>query len=252
MEISKAIQDHNLEVLQELINAGQEINEKHYELLEETSNEFVKVMIQAGIRLPNFCYPYLHTPFSDAISSGDLAAIDEYIRSDCGIANARDSHGITTLMLAIRSHRNENVKEQIIAKLFDAGADVNAISDRGGTALEYVLCYIHGPKNSLVKLLLDAEADVNTKYHMGQSILMIAFKTYNIETCRPFAQDNYGMPAIGYCQKIRDELDDGEWGYDTDFDSIGKMLDLVKQAQDAWTHVQDRLMILHAMSNSLL
>ncbi|MFH1393798.1 MAG: ankyrin repeat domain-containing protein [Candidatus Micrarchaeota archaeon] len=91
-------------------------------------------------------------------------------------ANARDrSDDETTAIIQVCSNgdgeKSRPERAEIAKMLIDAGADVNAQSGSGNTALSEACCFGH---IDAVKLLLDAGADVNLAGNAGSTPLMMA------------------------------------------------------------------------------
>jgi ankyrin repeat protein len=99
-------------------------------------------------------------PLTQAILANDLAAIRQ---SKAGV-NTKAAHGDTPLMYAAAYGTLDAMKV-----LLEAGADVNAKSDIGATAL--MLCITDAAK---AKLLISKGADVTAKSKPGRTALLIA------------------------------------------------------------------------------
>lgn len=105
----------------------------------------------------------------DAIKAGDAEAVGRLATPDT--VNAAGGGGVTPLMLASRLGR-----VAIVAKLLAAGAVVDAIDDRGFTALFHA-CYDPDEDRGhpeMVELLLGAGADKEAKIGYGVRPLMYA------------------------------------------------------------------------------
>ena len=79
-----------------------------------------------------------------------------------------------------RLHQSVLLGDTILAhRLIDAGADVNASDNAGGTAL--MLAEQNG-HTEIARLLIDAQADVNAKNHQSRTALMKAAKSRHTQT----------------------------------------------------------------------
>ena len=90
----------------------------------------------------------------------------------------------TYLMLAVSGRHNPSFHESnyhVIKMLLDAGANVNARNESGGTALMIAVSHRH-PET--IRLLLNAGANVNAKDDEGHTALMSAVHSENPETIK--------------------------------------------------------------------
>lgn len=99
-----------------------------------------------------------------AAEAGDATRIEALLANGVDI-NSRDKRGFTPLMYAAANDRVET-----IAFLVRRGADLNARSDIGETAVICAIRYGRGKPETL-KTLIDAGADVNTVMSDGGSAL---------------------------------------------------------------------------------
>jgi uncharacterized protein len=104
-----------------------------------------------------------------AAEAGDGARIEALLANGVDI-NSRDKRGFTPLMYAAANDRVET-----IAFLVRRGADVNARSDIGETAVICAIRYGRGKPETL-KALIDAGADVNVVMSDGGTALSWANK----------------------------------------------------------------------------
>lgn len=100
--------------------------------------------------------------------TGTAQQVADAIKAGADV-NAKTNSGWTALMLAARNNQNP----EIIKLLLNAGADVNAKADRGITAL-MVAAADYQKQPEVIKLLLEAGADVNAKNKIGTTALIFA------------------------------------------------------------------------------
>ena len=99
-----------------------------------------------------------------AIRDNDRASVDAQLRGQARIARSRGAGGATPLMAAALYGDAALVKA-----LLAAGADPNAANSAGVTPLMWA-----APRVEIVQLLLDAGADVDARSEDGRSALVIA------------------------------------------------------------------------------
>ena len=111
-----------------------------------------------------------------AAGSGDTNAAKAAIEAVADV-NARDGHGMTPLMVAAKGERpNERSPDvtdrpDVVRLLLERGADVNATTDEGFSALFWAVRYGHG---EVAKVLIEKGADANAKDKGGATLLMWA------------------------------------------------------------------------------
>lgn len=117
---------------------------------------FVKFLIEKGVDVTvayNNC---------DAIDKNDLEQLKILIKN-CADVNAKHSHGVTSLHLAVYMNRLE------IAKLLiEGGADVNALQYYGETLLQHA---ISENRLEIAKFLVESGADVNITHDRNWTLL---------------------------------------------------------------------------------
>ena len=134
--------------------------------------EIIKQWIDEGASWPDAASGETPAPPSDpeairliqAIRDNDRAVIDAQLRGDPQVARSRGASGATPLMAAALYGDAE-----LVTRLLAANADPNAANSAGVTPLMWA-----APRVDIVQLLLDAGADVNARSEDGRSALVIA------------------------------------------------------------------------------
>jgi|LSQX01.3.fsa_nt_gb ankyrin repeat protein len=101
----------------------------------------------------------------EAIENGTVADVKSALLAGADV-NARDTYGISPLILAAIQHKTDMLK-----LLISSGADMDAKDADGETALS--ICTRYGQKES-VRILLEAGADVTVENSFGQTLFEIA------------------------------------------------------------------------------
>lgn len=134
--------------------------------------------------------------FAELCKSGDSKKVEEAIINGTNV-NALDNNNQTSLSEAVmRGHIN------VVKLLLKYGADVNATSRYGWTALMSAAAYNIGTK--IAEVLLQNNADVNAKDNRGWTALMVAASNGHTETAELLikygadvnAKDNDGWTAL--------------------------------------------------------
>ena len=141
----------------------------------------LKELIDSGVDV-NARTPLGHTPLMNVLGVTLNDKIVLLLKSGASV-KARDHHGETPLMKSIGIHASI----EVINALIEAGSDVNAKSDDGGTSLISVvgggsLYHASGIKEDsyvnnamkTVRSLINAGADVNAQTECGTTPLMVA------------------------------------------------------------------------------
>ena len=119
-------------------------------------------LICVALRTGSATEPESSDRFYQAIRAGDLVSLKALTRN--GDINARDKRGATPLMYAAAFGNSEEMK-----LLLDGGADVNAKSTFGATALIWAA---GEPVKS--RMLIERGADINAQSRQGRTPLMAA------------------------------------------------------------------------------
>ena len=133
--------------------------------------ETIKQWIDEGAAWPDDLSGETHAASADpdavrlmaAIRAGDRAAIEEVLRRVPRAATLRGVDGATPLMTAALYGDSDLIK-----RLLAAGADPNATDIAAATALMWAV-----PDRGKMQLLLDAGADVNARSDEGRSALVV-------------------------------------------------------------------------------
>lgn len=95
--------------------------------------------------------------FLNACEKGDYGYVSDVLNHNKSFANLKDEYGDSALIKAIHSE-----KKNIVKLLIENGADVNARSNTGGTAL-IAATGAYNEDIEIVTLLINAGANVNVK-----------------------------------------------------------------------------------------
>ena len=138
--------------------------------------------------------------FCQAVSEGALKAVELFLAAGFS-PDARNTKGVSAISLAIRGqHRS------IVQLLLQKGVDINVVSDdRGNTpVMDAAAC----GDNEMVKVLIKSGADLNAVSKNGQTALILAVGQDNEDTALTliragadmFIQDSLGMSAAAYAK----------------------------------------------------
>jgi len=179
--IAEAIEHANLEVVQQLIDEGMDINEVnifgnpplHHTIWQEKP-EIAEALIERGINI-NATDDEGWTALMLAASKGNLKFVELLLKHKADM-NVVTAEGWTALSIAI------NEKHELIAKLLiRAGADANISSPEGFGALFQA---VDVGDAELVKRLLKDGADPNVKGKLGWTALLVAATKNEVESAR--------------------------------------------------------------------
>ena len=121
------------------------------------------------------------TPFLLAAERGDVASLKVFLDRDARINKREFLHGTTPLMLAAQGEGGEDGPplegedarrhEEAVAFLLDRGAEIDAVSDTGDTAISNA---VRRGNIGIVKLLLDRGARTREALPRGQRLIDLA------------------------------------------------------------------------------
>jgi ankyrin repeat protein len=114
----------------------------------------------------------LNNDLIEAATNGQTEKVLDLIKAGADV-NAKSNSGVTALMRAAYQGHTDTVKA-----LIGAGADVDAKDNINATALMYAALNGH---TDTVKALIEAKADVNAKNKNGYTALMLADKKGHTE-----------------------------------------------------------------------
>ena len=122
------------------------------------------------------------TALMQAAREGDLAVMRLLVDRGADV-NARTDRGWTALMSAA-SGELVGYKEAAVRFLVEHGADIHAQDHHGRTALLVAVWWPFGPSEAAVRLLVDQGADVNARDRNGMTVLMHAAGAGALEVVR--------------------------------------------------------------------
>lgn len=191
-----AAEHGNIEIVKILLEKGADVNAKtklgetpiffalRCVLLDEDEpnteiwTKLAEILLSAGAEIKISSTKGL-TPLHLAVSAreGSPEIVRKLIQMGADV-NAAEEFGDTVLHFATRSEKTENAKI-----LLEAGANVHAVGRFGNTPLHSAAWKQKAPA-SLVKLFVDAKADVNAKNSVGETAVHIAADGGNKEFLR--------------------------------------------------------------------
>ena len=135
----------------------------------------------------------MNSEFNDAIRDNDLACVRQMLHDEPGLLRQTDEYGATPLMCAVSTMERS---AEGVRLLIEAGADVNARTGEGYTALHYAVDVVdwnepHDQVSArIIQLLVDAGARLEERQHWGWTPLMEA-------VMRGDAQEVRALLAVG-------------------------------------------------------
>jgi ankyrin repeat protein len=133
----------------------------------------VRELIQRDPRPATARDEYGYTPLCDAIRGGRKEVVDLLLRFGVDLSAPSDEEW-NPLTLALRLDNRMEIRMEIMTKLLNAGADVNAVDGACGETLLHEAVKRNSP--NIVRLLQEAGADQNTKNKFGHTPLSDALE----------------------------------------------------------------------------
>lgn len=175
------------------------------EILEERFPEFIAEEKKhiAKLKLFNAGIPFTPDTFSIHIAQEDMDVCKDFLEAGIDI-NCRDSAGTPMLCIAARSGKKGSIEW-----LVKNGAEIDAISkDRGYSA---VMDAVWKLSPDIVSLLIKLGANLNFVSNDGQTALIVATGSSNMEICEmlvkngadPCVKDHMGMSALDYARLFK-------------------------------------------------
>jgi uncharacterized protein len=142
----------------------------------------------------------------EASATGDLERVRELVAKDAGLVNGLAQDGFTPLGLAAFFQRSE-----VVAFLLDAGADPNLASRNALQVRPLHSAVAGGPDLDVVRLLLDAQAEVDARQRHGFTALHSAAQNGALPQVElllargadPGALTDDGRTALSYAEEAR-------------------------------------------------
>lgn len=165
----------NTPLLYAAYSGHREIYDYLYPLVSEDIRKYGEREIEKGVKKKERLQKKDVEDFIDAAMFGKVEAVKAAIEKEIDI-NAIGSNGQTALMYAANY-----VRIPVVQALIDAGADLDILSEEDGlgegkTALMHVAesFFATGKRAEVVKLLVEAGANINLKGKDGRTALMLA------------------------------------------------------------------------------
>ncbi|MDR1747929.1 MAG: ankyrin repeat domain-containing protein [Spirochaetaceae bacterium] len=157
-----------------------------------------KKLYDQGIPLTSDC-------LASFVTAGDIDTASMFLTAGISV-NARDSDGTPMLCVAARAEQTD-----MINLFITKGADIDAVSsDRGYSA---VMDAVWKSRYEMVKILVDAGANLNFVSRDGQTALVLAVGAGNEPICELLSthgadvnmKDRMGMSALDYAKLFKKE-----------------------------------------------
>ena len=186
-QLMTAIYYLDLEKVKTLIDAGADVNLKNGMGMsavmivsghDENSLEMANILINAGSDInlrDNDGWTALMIA-SVHCSWGKNASILNLLINTGSDINHKNNHQQTPLIVMLDSYGCTDNKFETAKILVNAGCDVNCVDIRGNSALRQAI-----RDAKIIRLLIDAGADVNLKYINDQTFLMLLLQKENID-----------------------------------------------------------------------
>ncbi|WP_161493781.1 ankyrin repeat domain-containing protein [Nitrosospira lacus] len=169
------------DILSILLDHGSDnaaINDAFLSAAESGQAAVLRMLLKQGADKGLFNKALIRTAESQiVVSEADLNDVVQFLLEQGANVDARDDDGKTALMKAVTHGRI-----LIMQTLLDAGADINAQEKGGSTALR--MAAWDDTKAPIVKILLARGADPNLADNVGQTPLILASASRNIDIVR--------------------------------------------------------------------
>ena len=109
------------------------------------------------------------TPLSHAVIDGQIEIIKLLLSKGANVNIKNHEFGMTPLHLAVIIPFD--CKTEIINLLLEHGADIDAVTNKGDTAIQYAANYFAANHSEIVKLLISKGANVNIQNAYGATLL---------------------------------------------------------------------------------
>ncbi len=121
--------------------------------------------------------------FEDALDNGDARAVKRLLRGNPALLEESDKYGRRPLMQAVAGMDRTL---ECVQTLIDAGAEVNAATSEGYTALHHAVNFMGRldattKPSQFIQILVKAGADLEARQHWGWTPLMRAVLEGNVE-----------------------------------------------------------------------
>ena len=160
-----AVNGKSIEIIQQLLNAGADIDAKDYNhftplmvVLQQNKPEIAKLLIEKGAGINEATNGW--TPLTIALQYSTPEIAKLLIEKNAEINVAKIADGWTPLMIALRRANEHPSMPEMAKLLIEKGAKINVANRDSWTPLMFAVKY---STPEIVQLLLDKEADTTPK-----------------------------------------------------------------------------------------
>lgn len=121
------------------------------------------LLVMLAVSAPLYAVNNDYTLFESAIRNNDVNAIQNLVSSGADV-NSEDDQGLTVLMCSVATPHSLDITRMLL----EAGANVNARTEGGASALSYAVFI---GDTEAVRMLLEAGANVNIRDSLGRPFL---------------------------------------------------------------------------------
>ena len=179
LDLFDAVTRNNAAAVQQALRNGANVHRANSCLMlacDRGYNDIVRILLNKSADAP-WSNDTGSTVMIAALNGGHVSIVEELIDHDKDFLEIADESGLTPLHTAILMERLE-----IVQLLLDRGANTNATTKRGSTAL-FLACR-EGANMELVRRLLAAGVDVDFRDEIQRTILHYAASRGSIEVLR--------------------------------------------------------------------